>query len=820
VRRRIPALLALLALLVALTSGCFAPSDVKPAHIDPEPHASGDDQCGMFGETLERPLRVIVHGKRIPGLFGGKGTEPPAPGAEVRFVVENPESGAVFADTDLPETTAVTDAAGVAAASLRLGDLPGDVFVTASVDTEAGPVSYRFRALAGVEKFQPILEGPTGAVIPSVGLTFFDAPGQPAEGIVVHFAIEGNGDGAKISQSYVTTGHDGRAFISWTLGDHSKQYFLKASIRDLREAPPGGAPFIAFPVEFEAMGLNKLGIAFEVFGGLAVFIFGMRLMSGGLRRLADRRLKSILQAVTSNRFFAVGAGALMTGMVQSSSASTVMVIGFVNAGLMTLAQAVGVMFGANIGTTLTAQIIAFRLDALAYPAIAAGLLAVSLSRRPAIRALGESIMGFGLLFLGMTTMSGVLEPLRYSPEFQAFFQIFDCTPVNGVIPWRSALMCIVIGTVMTLVVQSSSATIGIVLALSGQGLLSFYTAVPLVFGDNIGTTITAFLASLGGNRNSKRAAVAHILFNVTGSAYMYALLFLPLWNGEPIFLGLVDAITPGDAFSPSPENLPRHVANAHTAFNLINCLLFLPFLHHVVRFCEWVIPRSAADKEVVMAYLEPHLLTTPSVALDQAVREVSFMLERAKKCVDEAAAFFGGGSSDYAESVRRREKTIDRLQKEITAYLVDLSRQDLTPDESALIPVLVHAVNDVERIGDYSEDLVELAEQRRRQDLALTQEAQQDLLELDQLIRDQFEAALDALNTRSVERADDVKMGERRLTELAQRMYDAHVDRLEEDRCTVPSGVLFFDYINHMERIGDHLVSVAKRVKKIARVTM
>lgn len=813
-------LFLLLMLLAGGLSSCTSSDEVKPVAIDPEPYASGDNQCGMYGEVLDRPLRVVVHGAKMPGLLGGKGVGRPAPNVPVHFEVDNPSCGAVFEATGESTLTVQTDAAGMAAAGLQLGGAPGDVLVTAHIETEKGPKSYCFRALAGVEKFQPVLEGPVGAVIPSVGLIFYDAPGDPAEGLLVHFEVEGNGKGgAKVSDSYAKTGPDGQAFVAWTLGSDSKQYFLKASIRDDRPGLSQEERFSAFPVVFEAMGLNKTAIGLELFGGLAIFIFGMKLMSAGLRRMADKRLKSILHAVTSNRMLAVGAGALATGMIQSSSATTVMVIGFVNAGLMTLFQAVGVIFGANIGTTITAQIIAFKLDVLAYPAIAAGLVLASVSRRPALQALGESAMGFGLLFLGMTTMSDILKPLRYSPEFQSFFHMFDCTPIDGFIPWNAALMCIVIGTVTTVVVQSSSATIGLVLALSAQGLLPFYTAVPLVFGDNIGTTVTALLASLGANRNAKRAALAHSLFNVTGALYMYVLLFVPLWGGDPIFLAFVDAITPGDVFAQVPENLPRHVANAHTAFNLINCALFLPFMGLIVRLCKWALPYADAESEVALAYLEPHLLNSPALALGQSVREAGYMLERARKSVEEAMAYFGGAASSLAESVQRREKTIDKLQKEITAYLVALSRQDLTPDEASLIPVLIHMVNDAERIGDYSEDLIELGGQRRDLDADLTEEAVAGLHEMDNLIRAQFAAALEALEHQDTARADDVKEGEKRLTQLIQDLQEAHMARLEADRCTVPSGIIYLDYINHMERIGDHLVNIAKRVKKIERVT-
>jgi Na/Pi-cotransporter len=494
-----------------------------------------------------------------------------------------------------------------------------------------------------------------------------------------------------------------------------------------------------------------------------------------------------------------------------------MVVGFVNAGLMTLTQAVGVIFGANIGTTATAQIIAFRLESLSYPAIGIGLIISLLSRKPSTKSLGEAIMGFGLLFLGMTIMSDLLKPLSNSPEFRSYFQLFDCTPVDGVMPWGSALMCIVVGTVMTCIVQSSSATVGLVMALASQGLINFYTAVPLVLGDNIGTTITAILASLTTNRNAKRAALAHSIFNVAGAAYMYALFFIPAWNGQPFFLGLVDAITPGNVFAPVPENVARHIANAHSLFNIANCLLFLPFIGLLVKLAETIIPRSTADKETVLEYLEPHLLRTPALALEQAIHEVAYMVRRAQKSFEEGCAYFHGGPPDLERKVINREKVIDRLQSEITAYLVELSRQELPAAEAALIPVLIHAVNDTERIGDHSEELVSLGADRRQRDITFSETAERDLRQLEQLVAEEFEASHRALVEKHHEQVERVLRRQGRIVELMGRISENHVVRLESDECDIQTGVIFLDFIGHLEQIAHHLLNIAERAGLVIR---
>lgn len=819
-RPPIPSITVAVVFIVTALAGCSSHHTDPPDRIRQEVYSSGDDQFGMYGQPLEKPLRVMVEGPLRRGLLGGKGQRHPLPNVNVTFAVENAESGAKFDDSDAPQTTAVTDSGGVAGATLRLGDIPGDVRVVASVETPRGTQTARFRSTAGVLADTTRLEGPTGASFDDITLTLYDSPGVPASGVTVYFRAEGGAhNGSSARRERVLTNEEGRATTTWTLGEETQQYYLIAEIQDNR---PGIAPERLFHCRhfvFEAIALNKKGMLVNLFGGLAVFIFGMKLMSGGLQRMADRRLKTILGAVTRNRWLAVGAGALATAMIQSSSATTVMVVGFVNAGLLNLYQAIGMIMGANIGTTITAQVIAFKLDALAYPCIALGLILTGLARKASYRALGESILGFGLLFLGMTTMTDILKPLRFSPGFAAWFQVFDCSPVNGMIPWKSALMCVVIGTVTTLVVQSSSATVGLVLALADQGLVSFETAVPLVLGDNIGTTITAVLASLGANRNSKRAALAHTMFNVCGATYMYLLLLLPIWKGQPVFLAFVDAITPGDVFASVPENLPRHIANAHTAFNMVNCLLFLPLISVLARICSWIVPLRGTDQEADFKYLEPHLLQSPAFALDQAVKEVAFMAQRAHKSLQEARACFHGGSDELRQSIQKREKVIDRLQKKITAYLVEVSREALEPEEAALIPKLIHAVNDAERIGDHCMDIVDLAQVKTDSHVALSPEAEAEARELETLLDAQFEACIATLTSGSVEPAAEVKQNESRINAQVAHIAEEHVKRLESGECEVQNGIVFLDYIGHLERIGDHLINIAKRAKKVVRVT-
>ena len=463
--------------------GCGSGTTPEADCIRVHPNASGDGQCAMYGAALPKPLQVVVEEHGSQGILADPSEGRPVPGAMVAFRVLNPECGAVFEETESPTTTATADVSGVAQARLRMGHAPGEARVSASIDTTEGTASVEFSVLAGIELIGGDLEAPTCGTIDEFGLRLVDPDGQPATGVPVLFRVEADGHGATFAGGTnvcVTTGADGRAVTSWKLGSKTGRYFARVEIRDERPGVPEGRRFQVRAIDFEAMAIDSTKMIMGMVGGLAIFILGMRGMSGGLRQMADRRLKAILEAMTRNRIVATGVGAGFTALIQSSSATTVMTVGFVNAGLLTLSQAIAVDYGACIGTTVTAQIIAFKLHTLAFPAIALGLLMSVMSRSARLKSLGEATLGFGLLFLGLTLMSDVLKPLRHSPGFVAWFQMFDCTPKNpgGFIqPWP-AIMCIVVGTVTTMIIQSSSATVGLVLVLASQGLLNFETRLP------------------------------------------------------------------------------------------------------------------------------------------------------------------------------------------------------------------------------------------------------------------------------------------------------------------------------------------------------
>lgn len=806
------------AALAVVATGCGGGGTVPADRLRADEHASGDGQTDLHGTLLEKPFRVVVESAVQPGLLGGKGERRGVGGAKVRFEVEDLRTGAVFEEDGKPVLEKPSDPGGSASARLRLGQWSGDVWVRASLPDYPAIKPVRMRAVGGVKRIGDDLEGVTEGEIPRFGVQLQQPDGTPASGIEVFFRVEGDsGKGSTVKDKRVVTDAEGIAVTSWKLGKSVGQYFACVDIYDNREGVSAQERFDVLALEFEAMAMDKMQLSMVLVGGLAVFIFGMTIMSKGLQRTADKRLRSILHFMTQNRFFAVIAGALITGVIQSSSAMTVMLVGFVNAGLVDLTRAIGVVYGANIGTTMTAQLIAFKLDEMAYPAIAIGLLTASLVKQPKWRAVGESVMGFGLLFLGMNIMSDVLKPLRYSPEFIGWFAMFDCSPKvpGGVMPFWPTLMSIAIGTAMTCVVQSSSATVGIVLALCSQGIIGFYTAVPLILGDNIGTTITANLAALNANRDAKRVALAHTFFNLFGTAYMFALFFVPLWEGKPLFLGFVDWVTPGTVFSEHPENLMRHAANAHTMFNLWNVVLFLPLTTLLARVCQWVIPKVEAERETVLQYLEPNLLKAPAIALQQAVREVIFMVRKGQKSMTESCLLITGQNESLADQVIKREQLIDRLQREIIEYLVALSRREVEPSVSALIPKMIHVVNDAERLGDHAEEMVQVYWVMKESNAPVTPEGMRELMAINDCLNLQFEAIYAILEGENPGAIEQATKAHEELTEMLRKCTDSHVHRLDAGQCDVQSSVLFLDVLSHMERVGNHLLNIAERAGAI-----
>ncbi|MFC1666891.1 Na/Pi cotransporter family protein [Candidatus Omnitrophota bacterium] len=535
-------------------------------------------------------------------------------------------------------------------------------------------------------------------------------------------------------------------------------------------------------------------ISFALMGGLGLLLFGMTLMSEGLQKVAGTKLKQVLKILTDKPIAGVLVGAGVTAIVQSSSTTSVMMVGFVNAGLMSIRQAIGVIMGANIGTTITAQLIAFHLDKYALPAIGIGFAFMFFGRQRKIKFWGQVLLGFGLLFFGLTVIKEMLSPLKEMQAVSDFFVRFSSNPLLGILA----------GLVLTLLLQSSSAVVGFIMALALVGVIDFTAAIAAMLGSNIGTTITAQLASIGTNISSRRTAMAHTLFNVLG-----VLIILPFFYGG-VFQRVVDIITPGNI---TGDNIMRHVANAHTMFNVLAAIVFLPFIGLFAKIATAFVPGEVEPDHAQPKYLEEHLLATPSIALDQAVKEIVGMLDISRLAVNEAMTAFFNKEQGLLKKVRKKEEAIDNLQVEITNYVVKISQRSLTPEESERLPVLLHSVNDVERIGDHAENLAELAERAIEEKLPFSNKAIEELNGIYREVGSMMEDVKEAFLAQDSGCADKALLRENEINRLQMELKANHIRRLNERKCVPLSGVMFLDFVNNLEKIGDHLTNVAQAVR-------
>ncbi len=529
-----------------------------------------------------------------------------------------------------------------------------------------------------------------------------------------------------------------------------------------------------------------LTVIFGVLGGLALFLLGMKIMGEGLQRVAGDKIRRVLERVTRFPVVAVALGAVTTATIQSSSATTVLVVGFVNAGLMTLKQAIGIIMGANIGTTITAQVIAFKLTDYMFPIIAVGFGIYFFSKRRLYHYIGQFIMGLGILFLGLAVMSEMVAPLKNSPGFLEFIANFSRYPLLGVL----------VGILTTCIVQSSSATIAMLIALASEGIIPFSAAIPVLFGDNIGTCITAVLSSIGTNLNAKRAALSHVMFNVMGTIIF--LTFLP-WFKEFVYLI-------------SPDQPARLIANAHTSFNTLNTLLFLPFVGAFARFIEFILPGTVRIEEKGPIYLDERMMDSPAVALSLATKEIIRMAKIAGRSLEAAMNGFYEKNEKLLESAFKDEEVVDELERAITFYLAKLSQKGMTAALSGRHTGLLHVVNDFERVGDHAENIAELARARIEENLPYSDFALKELKDMYQLVCSSYNNALEALQNEDKKKARLVIESEPLIDRMEEILRKNHLHRLNKGICYPVSGVIFLDIINNLERVGDHANNIAQVV--------
>ncbi|MDD3155107.1 MAG: Na/Pi cotransporter family protein [Victivallaceae bacterium] len=797
--------------IIGVLSGCGKDSAGKSAAIVNSVRIiSGADQFANPGEKFQ-PLRMeFFHSSK--GTFSGT-TSVPVANEKIKVTALRSHSAALVPEAEEYRT----DHGGTILINVTAAHKVGDYYL--EVTPQSNPKEkVRIRFTVGMQLTGTNQEGGTNSKLSKpLKVHLVDDQGAPASDIPVYFELKGAADGrkssAKVQPSMMRTNEHGEAFAQITTGKKTGAYEVAVEV-----AAPEKNYFLRSRT-VRVMGVNVFTVVMTVLGGLTIFVFGMKLMSDGLQKIAGESMKKLLQFFASNSFVAVIAGALVTAVIQSSSATTVMVIGFINAGLLQLTQAIGIIFGANIGTTITAQIISFNLNAFALPAITIGFC-VAMARRRFIKGWGESILGFGMIFFGMSMMSNELKVLGEFPSFIAFFQTFDCAPVNGVMPIGAVLGAVLIGAIATAMIQASAAAMGILLALSAGGLINFYTAVPLLLGTNIGTTITAILAALAANRVAKQAALAHTLFNVSGALVMIGLFYIPYGHtGIPIFLYFINSITPGDAFAVVPQNIERHIAMAHTFFNICNVVLLFPFIPMIARICQRMLPIND-QRMAAVKMLEPHLLNTPSVALEQSVMAIRKMVSLAWDMVDRAVnEHFLKGNDDHkkAEVLAQDEAEVDAMQSEVTQYLVQITRRQLSKTQSELVPLLLHCTNDAERIADHTDNILKLTERLLKLDKKMSETGRHDLRKMWEILDKQARSVIKALNSTDEKKVFVALKAEAKINDLADRYEVAHIERLRKGNCNLALSVIFVEMLNELEKIGDHLSNIAERAPEIQK---
>ncbi len=531
-----------------------------------------------------------------------------------------------------------------------------------------------------------------------------------------------------------------------------------------------------------------LEIAVGVLGGLGLFIYGMHLMASGLQKAAGKKLERIIEVLTKNRLMGVLIGAVVTAIIQSSSATTVMVVGFVNAGIMNLTQAIGLIMGANVGTTMTAQIVSFDLEGYAPIAVGIGMFWLMISKQQKQKHYAEILLGFGILFIGMEFLKDALKPMREVQAFTDMLLNFGHHPLLGLLA----------GFGITFVVQSSSASIGMLVALAAQGLLPIESALPILYGDNIGTCTTALISSIGTNKNAKRAAIMHLTFNLIGS-----LIFMLLLSG-PI-KALVQYLNPTD--------VPRQIANAHTFFNLTNVIIQLPFAFVIIKIATWLVPDGKeTDKVKLTKYIDERILETPTIALNSVINETIAMGELAGKSFATSMIAIFESKESSVQEVFAMEKDINALEKFITDYLIKLSNTDITGENRKRVDALFNAINDLERIGDHADNIAEIADEAITKRIQFTPDALVELKEMSDAASEALKLCLEAIDQIDVDKAITVIQLEEKVDHLEKAYRKRHIERLNHNECTSEAGILFNDLISNIERVSDLSANLARLV--------
>ena len=530
-------------------------------------------------------------------------------------------------------------------------------------------------------------------------------------------------------------------------------------------------------------------IVIGIMGGLGLFLYGMNLMGEALEKAAGSKLKKIIELLTSNIFMGVIVGTIVTAIIQSSSATTVMVVGFVNAGIMTLPQAVGVIMGANIGTTVTAQLVSIDINGLAPIALGIGIILYLFGGKPKTKHIAEVLIGFGILFTGMDFMKEAVKPLAEYSGFTNALLTFGKYPILGLL----------LGFGITAIIQSSSASMGMLVVLASQGLIPLNSALPILYGQNIGTCVTSLLSSIGASISARRAALIHLMFNVLGT-----IIFLIFLNGI-----VVKAVVYMD-----PDNVARQIANVHTIFNITSTLMLLPFNKIIIKLATKLVPdnNTEDDDTKVVKFIDDRMIETPSIALVSVEKETLRMGEKSRESLDSAMTGIFEKSEKDLSNTLKKEKVINELQKTILNYLLKLSKAPLNEESREVIDSLFNTVNDIERIGDHAENLAELGKSSIVNDVVFSDNARSELSDMYNKVLSTYTYALESMRTSDVDLACKVIKMEEQVDIMEKTCRLNHMRRLNNNMCSIDNGIIYLEILTNLERVSDHAVNIAQQV--------
>lgn len=545
------------------------------------------------------------------------------------------------------------------------------------------------------------------------------------------------------------------------------------------------------------MTLVDLGLLFEFVGGLGLFLYGMHIMADGLQKSAGDKVKRLMGFLTKNRFIAVLVGAGITAIIQSSSATTVMVVGFVNAGMLTLTQAVGVIMGANIGTTVTAWLVSlsewgsiFKPEFFAPLVVGIGAFMVLFAKTEKTKKIGEIMTGFGVLFIGLNSMSGAITPYKDAPVFSNAFVVLGQNP----------FLAVLTGAVVTAIIQSSSASVGILQTLAMNGVVNWQSAIFITLGQNIGTCITAIISSAGTGKNAKRASMIHLLFNIIGSIWMGAVMLVFFHFQTQLAVKTINSV---------------EISIFHTVFNIANTMVMFPFANGLVYLSKKLIPDGKEDAEEdgaaeqMSRRLDRRMLNNPALAIEAVIGEVVHMGTLTRDNLKLAMETVSEPSKEKIKKVIETESSINQMETMLTSFLVEVDNLSLTEAQHLVIKNLFYTVSDIERIGDHSENIAELAETKKKNKIQFSDKGQKDLGKMYDAVLSAFELSLEAREQTSFSTAKRAQEAEERVDDLEKDLRDKHIQRLSKGKCMPENGVIFLDLLSNLERIADHADNIA-----------